>query len=420
MNWIFLLLILSAYGATMWQQWQFVGEDLSHSPMSLLTQHVLTSANEAVTLSIGMIGVLAMFLGLMRIAEDGGLLDILGKLIYPLLKSLFPEIPANHPAFGAMTLNLSANMMGLGNAATPFGLKAMQELEKLNPHPGVASNAMVLFLAINTASITLLPTKVITLRASAGSLDPGGIIGPTLVATLLSTMVAIISAKLLQKLSKAEPLTQQKNSESALYPPIKHYPAWASLLFIGFLILLIPITLFWGKIFSPWIIPSLVLGILLFGMLKKVEIYQSFVEGAKGGFELAIKIIPYLVAILMAIGMFRASGAFDVIIKTIGPYTRAIGLPPEALPMVLMRPLSGSGSFGILSDILTNPALGPDSYVGYLVSTIMGSTETTFYVLAVYFGAVQIRRIRHALAVGLITDIAGIMASVLAVNLFLR
>jgi spore maturation protein SpmB len=193
-----------------------------------------------------------------------------------------------------------------------------------------------------------------------------------------------------------------------------------SYLFIFGLFLLIPITLAWGKSFSHWIIPGFIVSILLFGMIKKVEIYQSFVEGAKGGFELAIKIIPYLVAILIAIGMFRASGIFDIIIDVIGPYTSLIGLPPEALPMVLMRPLSGSGSFGVLTDVLKDPTLGPDSYVGYLVSTIMGSTETTFYVLAVYFGAVQIRRIRHALAVGLITDIAGIAASILAVKLFLR
>lgn len=419
MNWVFLLLILSGFCATAVQQWHYIGEDLSSSPMSLLTHNLLTTANDAATLSLSMIGVLALFLGLMRIAEDGGLLDILGKLIYPLLKSLFPEIPKNHPAFGAMTLNLSANMLGLGNAATPFGLKAMQELDKLNAHPGVASNAMVLFLAINTSSVTLLPTKVITLRATAGSLDPGGIIGPTLVATLLSTFIAIVTAKFLQRYSKQFSLVTPQ-ADTLQYASIKHYPTLLSYLFILGLFLLIPVTLLWGKYFSHWIIPSFIVSILLFGMIKKVEIYQSFVEGAKGGFELAIKIIPYLVAILMAIGMFRASGIFDIIIDYIGPYTRSIGLPPEALPMVLMRPLSGSGSFGVLTDVLKDPTLGPDSYVGYLVSTIMGSTETTFYVLAVYFGAVQIRRIRHALAVGLITDIAGVATSILAVKLFLR
>jgi spore maturation protein SpmA len=200
MNWVFFLLILAAYGAAVWQQWQWVANDnTALSPMHALTQEILHGANDAVVLAIGLIGILALFLGIIRIAEEGGLLQHLAKLIYPLLKPLFPEIPANHPAFGAMMMNLSANMIGIGNAATPFGLKTMQELDKLNTQPGVASNAMVLFLAINTSSLTLLPTKIIALRSSAGSHDPAGIISTTLFATLVSTIIAIVAAKSLQR-----------------------------------------------------------------------------------------------------------------------------------------------------------------------------------------------------------------------------
>lgn len=419
MNWVFFLIIITAYSASVWQQWHWQASQLTIEPMQTLTQHLLHATNDAVTLAIGLVGVLCLFLGLMRILEEGGVLAILGKLIYPLLKPLFPEIPPNHPAFGAMIMNLSANLLGMGNAATPFGLKAMQELEKLNPHPGIASNAMVLFLAINTASITLIPTKVIALRASAGSHDAAGIITTTLIATLCSTAVAIITAKLLQRFTSAPPSTVSVTQANLELPPITAYPTWISLLALAGLIALVPITLIWGSAFSPWIIPSLIVIILSYGMLKRIDIYGSFIEGAKGGFELAIKIMPYLVAMLFAIAMLRASGALAMIIQTLAPWTTPIGIPAEALPMVFMRPLSGSGSLGILTDILNNPAIGPDSYTGYLVSTMMGSTETTFYVLAVYFGAVQIRRIRHAMVTGLIVELAGMAASVIAVKYLL-
>ena len=314
-------------------------------------------------------------------------------------------------------MNLSANIMGVGNAATPFGLKAMQELDRLNPHPGVATNAMVLFLAINTSSVTLLPIKVLALRASTGSADPSSIIPTTLIATLFSTVIAIMVAKLLQKIVPTPAPTRVIETwEGAA--ALKPYPLWASVLFLGGFVALIPLTLRWGNIISPWIIPTFIVGILAFGLYKKIDIYTSFTEGAKGGFETALKIIPFLVAILIAIGMFRASGALDALCRVIGPYT-APWLPPEALPMAFLRPLSGSGSLGFLTDILRDPAMGPDSYTGKLVSTMMGCTETTFYVLAVYFGAVQIQRMRHALVVGLFADVAGIMASIMAVRYLL-
>lgn len=401
MNWVFFLLIAIAYIATAWQQWQSTS-----IPMQALTNELLHAANDSVALAIGLIGVLALFLGLMKILEDAGLMEVLARFISPLLRWLFPEIPANHPAFGAIAMNFSANIIGLGNAATPFGLKAMQELEKLNQNPGTATNAMVLFLAINTSCLTILPTKIIALRASAGSADPAGIITTILIATICSTVVAIFAAKLLQTREAAD---------------IKKAPVSfrVGIFALGILMLLVSVTLLWGKIFSPWIIPTFIVGTLGYGLYKKVDIYTSFTEGAKGGFEIAVKIIPFLVAILVAVAMFRASGALEAIAQKIGPFTNDLGLPPEAIPMVLMRPLSGSGSLGVMSDIFNNPAIGPDSYTGYLVSTMMGSTETTFYVLAVYFGAVQIRRIRHALAAGLLADLAGMIASIVTVKLLL-
>lgn len=419
MNWVFFLIILIAYFTSAWHQWQWQQHPTTpDSPMHALTQQLLHATNDAVTLAIGLVGVLCLFLGLMKILEEGGLVAVLGKLIYPLLKPLFPEIPANHPAFGAMIMNLSANVLGMGNAATPFGLKAMQELEKLNPHPGTATNAMVLFLALNTACITLIPTKVIALRASAGSHDAAGIVTTTLIATLCSTVMAILCAKLLQRFSRS-PKTTQSALPQIENVPIASYPTWVSLLALFGIMSLVPVTLLWGKAFTPWIIPSFIVAILCYGLCKRLDIYASFIEGAKGGFELAIKILPYIVAMLFAIAMLRASGALSIITQAVAPFTAPLGIPPEALPMVFMRPLSGSGSLGILTDILNNPALGPDSYTGYLVSTMMGSTETTFYVLAVYFGAVQIRRIRHALATGLLVELAGMAASVIAVKALL-
>jgi len=352
----------------------------------------------------------------------------------PVLVRLFPDIPDGHPAMGAIIMNLSANVMGLGNAATPFGIRAMQELDRINPHKGTATDSMVLFLAINTSSITILPTGVIALRAAAGSTDPAGIVPTTLFATLCSTIVAILAAKYLAKLwtkeRVANPETGEKKTgkvSQAQLPsqqnPIiadavavvdqgQAYPLWTTFLALGTVILLIPITIFYGNIISPWIIPSLLLSLLTFGYVRGVAIYESFIDGARDGFEIAVRIIPFLVAILVAIGMFRASGAMDLLVGPIGSITSSIGLPIDALPMAILRPLSGSGSYGILASTIQDPAIGPDSYTGYLVSTLQGSTETTFYVLAVYFGAIQIRRIRHALAAGLLADVAGIAAAI--------
>ncbi len=394
--------------------------------MEALTKATVQSAADSVELAIGLIGVMTLFLGLVKVAEAGGLLKIIARLIRPIMVRLFPAVPPEHPAMGAMILNLSANAMGLGNAATPFGIRAMQELDKLNGSPGTATDSMALFLAINTSSVTLLPTGVIALRAAAGSSDPAGILPTTLFATLCSTTVAIISAKFYARFfSKDRPpegpgLRQgPDSSEKApgagqVESDTKAYPMWISLVAIAGLVALIPLAVLWGKKISPWVIPGLMLGFLLFGFLRKVRVYEVFIEGAKEGFNVAVKIIPYLVAILVAVGMLRASGAMDLMVNFLGPLTSKLGLPAEALPMALLRPLSGSGAYGILASLINDPSIGPDSYVGYLVSTLQGSTETTFYVIAVYFGAVQVRRLRHTLAAALTADLAGIMGAVAA------
>jgi spore maturation protein SpmA len=425
MNVVFFAIVLVAFFTSGWRQVFWVPAAAEVSPMEALTKAMVESAAGAVELALGLVGVMTLFLGLMKVAEAGGMLTILARLIRPLMIRLFPRVPPEHPAMGAMILNLSANLLGLGNAATPFGIKAMQELDKLNPRPGTATDAMAMFLAINTSSVTLLPTGVIALRAAAGSANPAGILPTTLFATTCSTVTAILAARAFQRFfpvrdvgseetSKTGPTAPSPEGESSATELAEAYPLWVSGLALSMLMALIPLTVFFGKAISPWIIPGLMLGFLVFGVVRRVRIYEVFVEGAKEGFQVAVKIIPYLVAILVAVAMFRASGAMETLVSWLGPWTSRIGMPAEALPMALLRPLSGSGAFGVLASIINNPAIGPDSYAGYLVSTLQGCTETTFYVLAVYFGAIQVRRIRHTLAAALTGELAGVIGSVLA------
>jgi spore maturation protein SpmA len=423
MNIIFFVIVIVAFFSAGWRHIGWVPVEGQVAPMEALSKAMVESAAASVELALGLIGVMTLFLGLMKVAEAGGLLSVLARLIRPLMVRLFPGVPPDHPAMGAMILNMSANAMGLGNAATPFGIRAMQELDKLNLRPGTATDSMALFLAINTSSVTLLPTGVIALRAAAGSTDPAGILPTTLFATLCSTLIAIVAAKAYGRFFKLNPIVEKGNSErikdsgpedEVTLPEAstEAYPVWISAAAVCALFAVIPLTVVYGRSISPWIIPGLMACFLGFGVIRRVRVYEVFVDGAKEGFQVAIKIIPYLVAILVAVGMFRASGAMAAMVSWLGPFTGKVGLPAEALPMALMRPLSGSGAYGILASIINDPAIGPDSYVGYLVSTFQGSTETTFYVLAVYFGAVQVRRVRHALAAALTADVAGIAAAV--------
>lgn len=415
MNGLFFGIILTAFVVAAWYQLTSGPADVT--PMDALSTAVINTATSSVELALGLVGVMTFFLGLMKVAEAGGLLTVIAKLLRPVMTRLFPEVPPEHPAMGAMIMNVSANVLGLGNAATPFGIRAMQELDKLNPLKGTATNAMVLFLAINTSAVTLLPTGVVALRAAAGSQDPAGIVPTTLFATLCSTTVAILMAKLLQGRNPIpppvqEPVQEAAPAEDAADVITGSYPGWVSALVMAAFLGLIPLTILWGKQIAPWIIPGLAVLLLGYGVANRVRVYEAFVEGAKDGFQVAIRIIPYLVAILVAVGMFRASGAMDLIVMPLGILTEPLGMPAEALPMALLRPLSGSGAYGILASIINDPAIGPDSYAGYLVSTIQGSTETTFYVLAVYFGSVGIRKVRHALVAALCADVAGVVGSV--------
>ena len=421
--------------------------------MELLSQAVLESAKSAVNLALGLVGVMALFLGLMRVASDGGILRMLSRAIHPVLRYLFPQVPADHPAMSAMILNIASNMLGLGNAATPFGIKAMMELNRLNPEKGTATDAMVLFLAINTSGLALLPTGVIGLRASAGSHDAAGILVTTWFASGCATAAAIVSASLLARMARyrVTPISSQNNggqtditssgvnteqkateevdrkSELVLSPP-----RWALLGVIAFwLAFLAALTTHliksWNTvppgellrgIFSFWILPALIAGLVLFGWARGVRVYDSVIEGAKEGFDVALRIIPYLVAILVAVGMFRASGGLDILARMVSPITNRIGMPAEVLPVALVRPLSGSGALGIMTEIIKT--YNPDSFIGYMASTLYGSSETTFYVIAVYFGAVGIKKTRHTIPACLTADLFGILAAVLIVNFLFR
>jgi spore maturation protein SpmA len=420
--------------------------------MQALTTAIVESAAGAVRLAIGLIGVMALFLGAMQVAEDGGLLRLLARAVGPVLRRLFPTVPADHPAMSAMLLNICANMLGLGNAATPFGIRAMQELDKLNTRPGTITNAMVTFLAINTSGLALLPSGTVSIRAAAGSANPAGILVTSWFATGVATLVAVTGALLLGRFGpwrkdapdaavSAEPEAEAGGAEDLEQgladlesdvgerrgaAPRLGVPVSAAA--VAVLVLALAAWLFhpwpWPgtrdrvmDVASFWLLPLLLVGLVLFGWARGVKVYESLVHGARQGFNVAVRILPYLVAILVAIGMFRASGGLGAVIAALDPLTSRIGLPAEALPMALIRPLSGGAAMGVMSEILNNPAIGPDSLVGYLVSTIQGSTETTFYVLAVYCGAVGVRRTRHAVPACLAADVAGIAAAVFIVRL---
>ncbi|MCX6168270.1 MAG: nucleoside recognition protein [Ignavibacteriales bacterium] len=400
-------------------------EKISFAKMKEVTDAAIDYAGKAVNIAIGLVGIMALWLGIMKIAEQSGLISIIARSVKPITKFLFPDVPHDHPAMGAMIMNISANMLGLGNAATPFGLKAMDELEKLNPEKGTATNAMCTFLAINTAGLTLIPATAIAVRAAAGSSDPTIIIGTSIFGASCATIVGVLSAKILEKFPMSF-------SDSMNYLKSK-WKFFIALFVIAFIIALLAATGLLTKLFSSLgfinaeglkaliqiistlAIPLIIISFVLFGVFKKIKIYEVFVDGAKEGFNVALRIIPYLVAMLVAMGIFRAGGAMEFLMIIISPATNLIGFPPEAIPMALMRPLSGSGSLGIMSEIMT--IHGPDSFIGILVSTIMGSTETTFYVLALYFGSVSIKRTRHAVAVGILADIAGILGALFIVKL---
>jgi spore maturation protein SpmA len=414
---------------------------------------VITGRTEAVTsatfdaakaslmsIALPLGAVMALWLGIMRLAEKSGAVERLSGLLRPLLTRLFPDVPADHPAMGAMVMNIAANMLGLGNAATPLGLRAMQGLESLNPRPGTATNAMCTFLAINTSSVQLIPATAVGILAAAGATHPTSIIGTALVATTCSFMTGIISVKLLQRLPMfALPPTPSpalaKEEETADIPATLALPSltlWRKLFLAAYVALFAGTV--WHLVISRSVGTSLPISVIqslslvaipfligffpLYGALRGVAVYEEFIEGAKEGIQVALRIFPYLVAILVAVGIFRAAGGIDLLTRMLAPLLDLIGLPAQVLPLVLVRPLSGSAATGLFAEIVK--ACGPDSYAAQLAGTILGGTETTLYVLAVYFGSVAIRRGRHALAAGLLADAAGVAASLVICRLVFR
>jgi len=390
-----------------------------------------------------LIGIMAFWLGLMRLAEKGGLVTLLARALRPVMRRLFPDVPPEHPAMGSMVMNMAANMLGLGNAATPLGLRAMKDLETLNPRPGTATNAMCTFLAINTSSVQIVPVTAMAILAANNSVNPSAIVGTSLIATGCACGSGVLTARLLAKtpffrlpaavaaapptIPQNEPVKASLLRESSELKPLRW---WGSLILAAFFLFFA--WLFIESVFfaapagpapiptplvrvvdaiSKLLIPFLIALFPLYASLRNVKVYEEFVDGAKEGFDVAIRIIPYLIAMLCAIGIFRAGGGIELLSKWLSPVMHLVGFPTELLPMALMRPLSGSGTLGIFTELVKQ--FGPDSLIARTAGTIYGSTETTFYVLAVYFGSVAVRKIRYAPIAGLTADLVGFIVSII-------
>lgn len=361
-------------------------------------------------ISLYLTGVITLWMGLMEVGEKGGMVRILGRLVEPFFRKLFPEIPKGHPANGSILMNFSANMLGLDNAATPLGLKAMQELQELNPYKDRASNAMIMFLVLNTSGLTLIPINVMIYRAQAGAANPADVFIPILLATFFSTITGIVVTSIYQRINLFKPvIIAYLGGVSLLISGIIWYFSSIAQEQVGTV----------SNTVSSFILVSIMVFFVGLAAYRKVNVYETFIEGAKGGFKVAVKIIPYLIAILVAIGLFRESGAMELTMSMIRPSIAFFGMPTdfvEALPTAMMKPLSGSGARGMMVEAMQTH--GADSFVGRLASTFQGSTETTFYTLAVYFGAIGIKKTRYAVTCGLIADFAGIIAAIFIAYLF--
>lgn len=368
------------------------------------------SSKTAFEISLGLTGVLSLWLGIMKIGEKGGVVNVIAKVLSPVFCKLFPDIPKGHPVTGSIFMNLAANMLGLDNAATPLGLKAMEQMQQLNKKPDTATNPMIMFLVLNTSGLTLIPVSIMVYRAQMGAAQPTDIFIPILIATFFSTLAGIIITSIYQRIN--------------LFNKVM-------MLSLGGMIAIVA-AIIWG--FSQMdkemmntvstsaaniLLMTIIVGFIGAGIYKKVNVYDAFIEGAKDGFTTAVRIIPYLVAILVGIGVFRASGAMDAIIEGIKWSVSACGMNTDfvgALPTALMKPLSGSGARGMMVDAMTT--YGADSFVGRLSCIFQGSTDTTFYILAVYFGSVGVRKTRHAVACGLLADLCGVIAAIAVAYLF--
>lgn len=386
---------------------QYLGGDAT--VFAAVMQAAFTAAKTGFEVALGLTGIMCLWLGVMKVGERAGFLALLGRALAPLFARLFPEVPRGHPALGSITMNMSANLLGLDNAATPIGLKAMQELQALNPHKDTASNAQILFLVLNASSVTLLPVTIFTYRAQLGAADPTDVFIPILMATYASTLAGFLFVAAVQRIRLDGVVLAWVGGLSLL---VGGLALWFAHL---------PTTQMSAQsaTLSNFLLLALIVIFLIGAAFRRVNAYEAFIEGAKEGFHTAVTIIPYLVAMLVAIGMLRASGALPAFVGAVKALVAGLGLDTawvEALPTMLMKPLSGSGARAMM--IETMQAHGADSFAGRLASIVQGSTETTFYVLAVYFGAVGIQRVRHAVAGGLVADMAGFAAAVAVAYLF--
>ena len=362
------------------------------------------TSRTAFEISLGLTGVLSLWLGIMKIGEKGGVVNAMARVLSPVFRRLFPGIPEGHPVIGHIFMNISANMLGLDNAATPLGLKAMEGLQTLNKEKDRASNAMIMFLVLNTSGLTIIPVSIMVYRAQMHAANPTDIFIPILIATFVSTLVGIIITSLFQRINLLQPV---------LLATLGGLSALVAALIWGFSRLSSDMMNVVGTTVANVMLLTIIVAFILAGLRKRVNVYEAFVEGAKGGFETAVRIIPYLVAVLVSIGVFRASGAMDWLISGVASIVSGLGCDAEwvgALPTALMKPLSGSGARGMMVDAMQT--YGADSFVGRLSCIFQGSTDTTFYILAVYFGSVGISRTRHAVACGLLADLAGIVAAI--------
>jgi spore maturation protein SpmA len=368
------------------------------------------NAKTGFEISLGLTGSLTLWMGLMKVGEKGGVVTMLGKLFGPLFHKLFPELPTGHPAYGSMILNFSANMLGLDNAATPMGLKAMKEMQDVNPNKDTASNAQIMFLVLNASGLTIIPVSIMVYRTQLGAANPADIFIPILIATYVATLVALISVAIVQKINLFDRV-------------IIAYLGGLSAIIAGIIIYFMSLPkdqIAEASTFAAnFILFSIIILFIVLALLKKENVYDAFIEGAKEGFNTAIKIIPFLIAILVAIGILRASGAMDFVVKGFSTFFSWLGVDTRftgALPVAFMKPLSGSGARGLMIDAMTTQ--GADSFIGRLSCTLQGATDTTFYILAVYFGSVGIKNTRHAVGCSLLADLAGAVTAILVAYLF--
>ena len=368
------------------------------------------TAKTGFEISLGLTGVLSLWLGIMKIGEKGGLIQAMARLLSPVLTRLFPEIPRNHPVFGNIFMNIAANMLGLDNAATPLGLKAMERLQELNVKKDTASNSMIMFLVLNTSGLTIIPVSILVYRAQMGAAQPTDVFIPILLATFFSTLAGIVVTSIDQRINLFQPVLLAVLGGMSLF---------VAALIWGVGQLSSASLDLWGTNVANILLFSIITMFLVSGMRAKINVYDAFIEGAKDGFQTAVRIIPYLIAILVSIGVFRASGAMDWLVEEMKWLISLVGIDTQwvgALPTALMKPLSGGGARGMMVDAMTT--FGADSFVGRLSCIFQGSTDTTFYILAVYFGSVGVTRTRHAVACGLLADLAGVIAAILLCYLF--